>query len=84
MTRKAVAERVYNEWTPVSGERWRKYQISSLATLFKAEIRITGRSELLDLDIALKGINNLTQTLVDFRDGPPGVATGTMLGVEQE
>jgi len=59
VTRKAVAERVYNEWTPVSGERGRKYQISSLATLFKAEIRITGRSELLDLNIALKGINNL-------------------------
>jgi alkaline phosphatase D len=82
--RKAVAERVYNEWMPVSGERWREYQIGSLATLFKAETRITGRSELLDLNVTLKGTRNLTQALVDFRDGPLSSATRTLLGLEQE
>ncbi|MBM4231374.1 MAG: alkaline phosphatase, partial [Gammaproteobacteria bacterium] len=84
VTRKAGAERVYNEWMPVSGERWREYQIGSLATLFKAETRITGRSELLELNVALKGTKNLTQALVDFRDGPLSAATRTLLGAEQE
>lgn len=84
VTRKAVAERVYNEWMPVSGKRWREYQIGSLATLFKVETRITGRSELLELNVALKGTKNLTQALVDFRDGPLSAATRTLLGAEQE
>jgi len=83
-TRKAIAERVYNEWMPVSGDRWREYQIGSLATLFKAETRITGRSELLDLNATLKGTKNLTQTLIDFRDGPLSSESRTLLGAEQE
>ena len=82
--RKTVAERVYNEWMPVSGERWREYQVGNLATLFKLETRISGRSELLDLGTSLKGARSLSQGLADFRDGPLRSEDRSLLGKEQE
>ena len=53
--RKATAIRVYREWMPVSDDYWRSYPIGDLATLFKLETRITGRSAPLELEAALKG-----------------------------
>ncbi|MBM4216394.1 MAG: alkaline phosphatase [Gammaproteobacteria bacterium] len=84
LTRRAVAERVYREWMPVSDSRWRDYQIGSLATLFKLETRISGRSAPPDLESALKGREDIAKALVEFREGVVSSSSRTMLGAEQE
>ncbi|PZO89224.1 MAG: alkaline phosphatase [Sphingomonas sanxanigenens] len=82
--RKAAAERVYDEWMPVSGQRWNSFQIGSLATIFRPETRITARTKQLDLAEALAGRGDLMQALVAFRDGPWQAADRTLMGAEQE
>lgn len=82
--RKAVAERVYDEWMPVSGQRWNSFQIGSLATIFRPETRITARTKQLELAEALAGRGDLMQALVAFRDGPWQAADRTLMGAEQE
>lgn len=82
--RKAVAERVYREWMPVSDRRYDSYQIGSLATLFKPETRITGRTKPLELKEALDGRGDLAKALVEFRDGPWSAQERTLMGLEQE
>lgn len=82
--RRAVAERVYREWMPVSDSRWRDYQIGSLATLFKLETRISGRSAPPDLENALKGREDIAKALVEFREETVRASSRTMLGAEQE
>lgn len=83
-TRKAIAERVYNEWMPVSGKRYDSYQVGSLATLFKPETRIEGRSKQLVLAEALKGRGDLAKALAEFRDGPWSAPERTLMGQAQE
>ncbi|MGA1383473.1 MAG: alkaline phosphatase D family protein, partial [Steroidobacteraceae bacterium] len=82
--RKAAAERVYREWMPVGDSRWRDYQVGSLATLFKLETRISGRSAPPDLEAALKGREDLAKALAEFRDNTVNASNRTMLGAEQE
>lgn len=82
--RKAVAERVYREWMPVSDKRYDSYQIGSLATLFRPETRITGRSKQLELSDALAGRGDLDKALAEFRDGPWSAKERTLMGAEQE
>ncbi|HEX7854580.1 MAG TPA: alkaline phosphatase D family protein [Sphingobium sp.] len=82
--RKAVAERVYREWMPVSDKRYDSYQIGSLATLFRPETRITARSEQLELGEALAGRSDIAKAFADFRDGPWSAANRTLMGAEQE
>lgn len=82
--RKEIAERAYREWMPVSDERWREYQIGKLATLFKLETRISGRSAPPDLEGALKGRQDIARALAEFRDGPLKDPTRTLLGETQE
>ena len=82
--RKAIAERVYREWMPVSDERWREYQIGNLATLFKLETRISGRSAPPDLEAALKGRKDIARALIEFRDGVLNDPARTLLGNAQE
>lgn len=84
-TRRAVAERVYREWMPVSEARWREYQVGSLATLFKLETRISGRDEPPNLaEAASRGRDNLPRALAEFRDGTLNAPGRSMLGAEQE
>lgn len=82
--RKAIAERVYHEWMPVSGKRYDSYQIGSLATLFRPETRITGRMEQLDFGAALKGRTDVEKAFAEFRDGPWMAKDRTVMGAEQE
>jgi len=82
--RRAAAEKVYREWMPVSDLRWRDYQIGSLATLFKLETRISGRSAPPDLESALKDREDIAKALVEFREGTVKSSSRTMLGAEQE
>lgn len=83
-TRKEIAERVYREWMPVSDERWCEYQIGKLATLFKLETRLSGRSAPPDLEAAVKGRQDIARALVEFRDGPLNDSSRTLLGATQE
>lgn len=87
--RKRVAEQVYREWMPVSdklnmSERWGKYEIGDLATLFLTESRIGGRSKPPELEAALKGQADLNAALVAFRDGEWQDPDRSMLGEAQE
>lgn len=81
--RKATAMRVYREWMPVSDDFWRSYPIGDLATLFKLETRITGRSAPLELEAALKGRDDLPRALKEFRDGSLNDPTRSLLGDSQ-
>jgi len=82
--RKIAAERAYRDWMPVGDANWRDYQIGSLATLFKLETRISGRSAPPDLEGALKGREDLAKALADFRDGTLKSSDRTLLGTDQE
>jgi alkaline phosphatase D len=82
--RKAVAERVYREWMPVSDARWRGYQIGDLATIFLPETRISGRSEPFDLNQVAEGSSNPAATLKAFAEGSWRSADHHLLGAEQE
>lgn len=82
--RKATAERVYREWMPVTDDAWESYEIGDLATIFRPETRVTGRSEQLDLSAALAGQRDLGAAMVAFRDGPWQDSARSMLGAEQE
>lgn len=78
--RKAAAMQVYREWMPVSDDLWRSYPIGDLATLFKLETRIAGRSAPLDLQAALTGHEDLPRALKEFRDGALNDSTRSLLG----
>lgn len=88
--RKRVAEQVYREWMPVSdlesgSERWSKYEIGDLATLFLTESRIGGRSKPAELEAALKGQGaDIEAALKTFRDGEWQNPERTMLGDVQQ
>lgn len=82
--RKAVAERVYREWMPVSDRFYDSYQIGSLATLFRPETRVTARSKQLELKDALAGRGDVDKALAEFRDGPWSAPDRTLMGSEQE
>lgn len=83
-TRKAAAERVYREWMPVSDARWSAYEIGELATLFKLETRISGRSAPPDLEAAIRGQDDLEPALARFRDDVLADPRRTLLGPTQE
>ncbi|WP_129792922.1 alkaline phosphatase [Sphingosinicella sp. CPCC 101087] len=82
--RKMAAMRACREWLPVSDRDWESYEIGDLATLFRLETRLTGRTRPLDLGAALAGREDLPAALVEFRDGPWRDARRTLLGAEQE
>lgn len=82
--RKAVAERVYREWMPVSEKRYDSYQIGSLATLFRPETRITARSKQLEFSDVLAAQGDLGKAFAEFRDGPWSARDRTLMGAEQE
>lgn len=82
--RKGVAERVYNEWMPVSGARWRQYEIGNLATIFLPETRISGRVKQFDLEALTKDSANPAAALKAFADGPFRKPDQHLLGPKQE
>lgn len=82
--RKAAAMRACREWLPVSDEAYESYEIGDLATLFRPETRLTGRSRQATLGEILAGGGDLAAALVRFRDGPWRDSARTMLGPAQE
>ncbi|MCA1749041.1 MAG: alkaline phosphatase [Parasphingopyxis sp.] len=83
--RKRAAERAWREWMPVSDERWSSYRIGTLATLMRAETRISGRSEQLSYAaVARSAGDDVAGGLAAFRDGAWQDPARSMLGAEQE
>lgn len=82
--RKAAATRAYREWLPVGDAAYAEYQIGDLATIFRPETRLTGRTKQLDFGDALKGHTDLKAALTAFRDGPWSEPSHTLMGAAQE
>lgn len=81
--RRAAAMQVYREWMPVSDEPWKAYPIGSLATLYRTESRLLGRTRPADLGAAFKAADP-DAALKAFRDGAWRDPSATMLGSTQE
>lgn len=81
--RRAAAMQVYREWTPVSDEPWKAYQIGSLATLYRTESRLLARTQQADIGAAFKA-ENPDAALRAFRDGAWKDPSATMMGSTQE
>jgi len=82
--RKAAAMRACREWLPVSDENWESYEIGDLATIFRPETRLTGRSQPPGYFGALAGEADIVAGLTRFRDGAWRDPARTMLGAAQE
>ena len=84
--RKALSEKVYREWMPVSDEYYTGYEIGQLATLFKLESRHLARSEQLDLNTLFTNAapGQAEAAYSSFRDGAWLAADRTLLGTKQE
>jgi alkaline phosphatase D len=78
--RKAAAAQAYREWLPVSEAPWATYQIGKLATLFRTESRLLGRTE----QVSTSALAKDAAALSAFRDKVWLDPALTMLGSEQE
>jgi alkaline phosphatase D len=81
--RRAAAMQVYREWMPVSDEPWRAYPLGTLATLYRTESRLLGRTQPADIGAAFRA-ELPDAALKSFRDGPWQDPSATMLGSTQE
>lgn len=81
--RRAAAMQVYREWMPVSDEPWKAYPIGALATLYRTESRVLGRTKQADIGAAFRAPDP-DAALKAFRDGPWQDPSATMLGSTQE
>lgn len=81
--RRAAAMQAWREWMPVSDEPWQAYQIGGLATLFRTETRLLGRTRPPISAPFFKEADPVA-ALKAFRDGAWQDPAMTMMGWEQE
>lgn len=81
--RKDAAMQVYREWMPVSETPWKAYDIGGLATLFRTETRLLGRTQQPDVAPLFQAADPIA-ALKAFRDGAWQDPAATMMGSEQE
>jgi len=81
--RRAAAMQVYREWMPVSDEPWKAYEIGTLATLYRTESRLLGRTQQADFGSLFRA-SDPDAAIKDFRDGIWRDPSATMLGASQE
>ncbi|MBX9732145.1 MAG: alkaline phosphatase D family protein [Sphingomonas sp.] len=81
--RRAAAIQAYREWMPVSDEPWKTYEIGTLATLFRTETRVLGRTKQPEL-APLLFKPDPAKALADFRNGSWQDPAATMMGSQQE
>lgn len=81
--RRAASIQAYREWMPVSDEPWKSYDIGGLATLFRTETRLLGRTQQPDLDPLFRAADPAAG-LRAFRDGAWQDQGATMMGWQQE
>lgn len=86
--RKRAAMQAYREWMPVSDDPWAKYDVGTLATIFRLETRLVGRDKAFDLSDIVKGVESdpdkLAAALVSFRDGAWRDPARSLMGAAQE
>ena len=82
-TRKEAAIQAYREWMPISDAPWATYDIGSLATLFRTETRLLGRTKEVDIAPLFKEADPVA-ALKAFRDGKWMDPAATMMGLAQE
>jgi len=85
-TRKAMSEKAYREWLPVSDDYYASYEVGDLATLFRLETRHIARDKPFELDeiFAAAGPGKAEAALAAFRDGEWRDTRRGLLGEEQE
>ena len=83
IARRAAAIQAWREWMPVSDEPWKAYDIGRLATLFRTDTRLAGRSQSPELADMLRGPDPM-RALAAYRDGAWHDPARTMLGSQQE
>ncbi|HSX55361.1 MAG TPA: alkaline phosphatase D family protein [Sphingomonas sp.] len=81
--RRAAAMQAWREWMPVSDEPWKAYEIGTLATLFRTETRLLGRTKPWSSAPFFKEADPVA-ALKAFRDGAWQDPAATMMGWEQE
>ncbi|MBY0583822.1 MAG: alkaline phosphatase D family protein [Sphingomonas sp.] len=81
--RRAAAMQVYREWMPVSDEPWKSYEIGTLATLFRTETRLLGRTKQPDIAGVFKAFDT-QKALATFRDTVWLDPASSMMGTQQE
>lgn len=82
--RKAAAKKAYREWMPVSDAPYNRFEIGNLASLFRLETRIEGRSQQLDMASAVRGQADMVRALGQFRDEAWSDPARSILGMAQE
>lgn len=86
--RKRAAMQAYREWMPVSDDPWAKYDVGTLATIFRLETRLVGRDKAFDLSDIVKGVESdpdkLAAALDAFRDGAWRDPARSLMGTAQE
>ncbi len=85
--RKLAGMRAYHEWLPVSDRWWESYSIGDLATLFRLETRLAGRTQQLDPQLSAilsAGDAGMRASLAAFRSGLLADPARSMMGAEQE
>ncbi len=82
--RLGAAMQAWHEWMPMRSATYSRYELGDLASLFRLETRILGRSKQLDLGAWLEGKSDPLAAAADFRDGPLADAARTMMGADQE
>ncbi len=81
--RKAAAIQAFREWLPVSESPWGSYAIGTLATFFRTESRLLGRSKQPYIDKYFLTADPV-KALTAYRDGVWQDPAISMLGSEQE
>ncbi|MEI9850377.1 MAG: alkaline phosphatase D family protein [Sphingomonas sp.] len=81
--RKAAGMQAFREWMPVSDAPWASYDIGDLATFFRTESRLLGRSRSPDIAPLFQQADP-AKALAAFRDGPWRDPAASMLGSTQE
>lgn len=82
--RMAAGMRAWHEWMPMRTDAYARYELGDLASLFRLETRIVGRSKQLDLGAWLSGKPDPLAAAAAFRDGPLADPARTMMGAAQE
>jgi alkaline phosphatase D len=83
--RRDAGMRVWREWMPVRGDWYGSHRIGNLATLFRLETRLLGRSQQLDDDLDAIFEKGATRPTLDaFGAGPLADPARAMMDSQQE
>jgi alkaline phosphatase D len=84
--RKAIGQRVWREWMPAHSDWYGSHRIGKLATLFRLETRLLGRTRQIDgeLDAIFAAGGDVEGALSALREGALADPARAMMNIEQE